>query len=86
MQSNENIRTDARTFPIIWANLTATEKENITYELLKAKCTKTRQTIWNWGKDKARPSSPLIKQAIAKVVGNVLNIRCFGETLFPPRG
>lgn len=83
MQRSEIISTDARTFPQIWESLSSAERENLTLEIYKARCCRTRQTIWKWANEKARPSSPLVRESVAKVVSKTIGAKCFGETLFP---
>lgn len=71
------------TFPEIWASLSSSDREELTYQLLKARCTTTKQTVWNWANDKRRPSAPLIRNEIAKCVTKVTGKRVIANTLFP---
>ena len=85
MQSKETNPTDARTFPEIWASLTTDEREELHYQLMKSRCTTTRQTVWNWASGKKRPFSVLISNEIAKCVTKVTGKRVIAATLFPSK-
>lgn len=78
-------QTDARTFPQIWASLTKYQRDDLSYSLLTAKCTKTRQTIWNWGSGRTMPNIPLVKEKVAQCVSRVIGLKTYGNTLFPPK-
>ena len=83
MQIRQKNPTGARTFPEIWASLTADEREELHYQLIKSRCTTTRQTVWNWASGKKRPFSVLISNEIAKCVTKVTGKRVIANTLFP---
>lgn len=83
MQSNKEISNDARSFPQIWATLSVGEKDDLVYELIKAKCCKTRTAVGMWGRGDRQPSNALTKDTIAKVIGKTLGLRVFSSTLFP---
>lgn len=74
---------NTQTFPEIWASMTASDREELHYQLIKSRCTTTRQTVWNWANDKRRPTSPLIRNEIAKCVTKVTGKRVIANTLFP---
>ena len=83
MQVYKEKTVDARTFPQIWASLNSSERDELSYQLFRAKCTKTRQTIWNWANGKSQPNMPLIRKAVASVVGKVIGTPVLENTLFP---
>lgn len=83
MQSKQFSGNDARTFGEIWNTLTSDEREDLTLALYNAKCCKTRQTIWKWANGKSKPSAPIIRDTVAKVVGKTVGSRVFSSTLFP---
>ena len=85
MQISEIISTDARTFPQIWEGLTSNEREDLTIEIYKTKCCRTRQTIWKWANEKARPGSPLVRETVAKVVSKAIGAKVYPHTLFPEK-
>lgn len=80
MQENER---DLRAFPEVWGSLSKQEKEELTYQLIKDRCTVSRQTVWNWATGKTRPSSPIIRNAVASSVNKAVGLRVSGATLFP---
>ena len=82
MQSKQISGNDARNFREIWNTLTLEEREQLTLDLYNAKCCKTRQTIWKWANGKSKPSSPIIRDAVAKVVGKTVGSRVLASTLF----
>lgn len=83
MQSKKEIPNDARSFPQIWATLSAGEKDDLVYELIKAKCCKTRTAIGMWGRGDRQPSNALTRDTIAKVIGKTLGLHVFSSSLFP---
>ena len=83
MQSKQISEYDARNFGEIWKSLTSDERENLTLRIYNAKCCKTRQTIWNWANGKARPSAPIIRDMVAKVVSKTVGLNVLPQTLFP---
>ena len=78
-------QADTRTFPEIWKGLTRLQKETLRYALIKNKVCTTRQSVNNWANDRKRPSLPLVRKEVARVVSSVIGSRVFGDTLFPPR-
>ena len=80
---NEKILNDARSFPEIWATMSAGEKDDLVYELLKSKCCKTRTAIGMWGRGDRQPSNNLTRDVIAKSIGKVLGLKVHSSTLFP---
>lgn len=85
MQRTEIISTNTRTFPEIWDGLSTEEKENLTLDIYNAKCCRTRQTIWKWATNKARPSSPLVRESVAKVISKAIGEKVSASSLFPER-
>lgn len=83
MQMYQKDSIDARDLPTIWAGLSAGEQEELYYALLTAKCAKTRQAIWNWMNGKRRPTSPIVRDEVARRVSKVIGARCVSATLFP---
>lgn len=83
MQSKENIAVDARTFPEIWESLNTDEQSNLRADLLGSKCCTTRQCIHYWAKGEKSPNMPIVRNAVAKVVGKFLGKKVFAATLFP---
>lgn len=81
MNAKKSINTN--TFSQIWANLSISERENLTLALYNARACRTRQTIWAWANDKARPINPIVKDAVAKVVSKAIGTHVLGSTLFP---
>ncbi len=82
MQNKQNSSYDARNFGEIWNSLTPDEREDLTLRLYNAKCCKTRQTIWKWANGKARPSAPIIRDMVAKVVSKTVGLNVLPKTLF----
>ena len=80
---NEKNLNDARSFPEIWATMSAGEKDDLVYELLKSKCCKTRTAIGMWGRGDRQPSNNLTRDVIAKSIGKVLGLKVHSATLFP---
>lgn len=85
MQVYETNLIDARSFPQIWATMTASERDDLAIQLYAKKCCKTRQTVWNWANGKKQPNSPLVIDTVAKVVSKAVGSRVLGRTLFPSR-
>ena len=83
MQLYEKSDIDTRTFAQIWANLTQTERDDLTLRLYNAKCCKNRQTIWKWGNDKCSPREPLVREGVCKTVSKFLGAKLSTQTLFP---
>lgn len=81
MYQKENVET--RSLPEIWGSLTSSQREDLAYSLVTARCTKTRQTIWNWTSGKTQPQSPLVRNEVAKCVGRIIGARVMPGTLFP---
>lgn len=80
---NEKNLNDARSFPEIWATMSAGEKDDLVYELLKSKCCKTRTAIGMWGRGDRQPSNNLTRDVIARSIGKVLGLKVLSSTLFP---
>ena len=85
MQSKENVLTNTKSFHEIWESLTPDQQDDLTADLFKAKCCKTRQAIWWWHTGKKQPINPLIRETIAKVVSKAIGERVFPHTLFPKK-
>ena len=83
MQRKEEISNDARSFPEIWATLSVGEKDDLVYELIKAKCCKTRTAIGMWGRGDRQPGNNLTRDVIARSVNKVLGLKVHSATLFP---
>lgn len=83
MQSKETKSIDARTFCVLWSTMTKTERDDVSYEILKTRACKSRQTIWNWATGKTSPMQPLIQETASKCINKVLGINTTPRTLFP---
>lgn len=83
MQMYQEKTLETRSLPEIYGSLTNTQKEDLAYALVTARCTKTRQTIWNWCTGKTAPQSPLVRNEVAKCVGRIIGARVMPGTLFP---
>ena len=83
MQKYENITTNTKSFPEIWVTLSETEKDDLCIKLYQKKCCRSRQAIRYWASGSRKPSSPLVRSAIADVVSKQVGARCLAETLFP---
>ena len=83
MQRCKENFNDARSFPEIWATLSAGEKDDLVYELIKAKCCKTRTAVGMWGRGDRQPGNNLTRDVIAKSIGKVLGLKVHSATLFP---
>ena len=83
MQSKQNIVNDTRTFQQIWKSMSQQEQEDLTLRLYNANACRTRQTIWNWANGKVRPSHPVVRETVAKVVGKAIGSRVSPYSLFP---
>ena len=77
------ILTDARSFPEIWATLSEDERDNLSLELFKKKCCRTRQAIFYWAKGERAPINQLVRDTVAQIVGKMLGAKVFPQTLFP---
>ena len=74
-----------KTFPEIWESLSKHERSFLRYQLKKNGCANTDMTIWNWGKDKKRPTSAVVKSAISKTITTFIGKKTSPDTLFPER-
>lgn len=83
MQIKAKESINASTFSQIWANLPTSQREELTLALYKAKACRTRQTIWKWATNQAKPINPIVKDAVAKVVSKTIGTHVLGSTLFP---
>ena len=83
MQNKKEIAREARSFPQIWESLSKPEREELTRQFYLNKCCRARQTIWNWGKGKTKPSEPLVQDKISKVVSSFLGQTISSSALFP---
>ena len=83
MQKYENITTNTKSFPEIWATLSETEKDDLCIKLYQRKCCKSRQAIRYWGAGARKPSNQIVRNAIAEVVSKQLGAKCYAHTLFP---
>ena len=83
MQKYENNTTNTKSFPEIWATLSEREKDDLCLKLYQKKCCKSRQAIRYWGSGSRKPSSELVRNAIAEVVSKAIGAKCFSHTLFP---
>lgn len=83
MAISEIKTTDTRTFPQIWATLTADEREDLILRIYNSKACKTRQTVRNWAAGRVVPDSPLVKDTVANCVSKVTGTRVLGGVLFP---
>lgn len=82
MQSKEKDSIDTRIFPIVWKNLSSTERDNLALEFYKRKCCTTRQTIHNWAAGNNMPA-PLIRDVVASCVEKITGRKTSGHYLFP---
>lgn len=82
MQSKENILTNTRSLPEIWATLTEAERDDLCIKIYQRKCCKTRQAIHYWVTGQRRPS-PMAQEAIASIVSKAVGAKCYPHTLFP---
>lgn len=79
----ENKNFESKTFQEIWSALNGEEHAELARKFYLSRCCSTYQTLWNWGMGKTRPTSPIIRDTIAKVVGKTFCIKTDSNTLFP---
>lgn len=82
MQSKEKVSIDTRNFPIVWKNLSSSQRDDLALEIYKRKCCTTRQTIHNWASGSNMPA-PLVRDAVASCVEKITGLKTSGRYLFP---
>lgn len=82
MQSKENLSTESRSFPDIWASLNRDDRKNLTNSLIDA-LDSSYVAVWGWAKGKYAPRSKADKSAAASVISKFMGIKLSPETLFP---
>ena len=74
---------ETKSFQEIWEMLTAEQRNELARKLFSARCCSTYQTVWNWGKGKVSPYSPLVKMAVASTISRLTGQKISPATLFP---
>lgn len=74
--------TEAAPFPEIWEKLDKYERKEIISAIQGTGATINPLTVKNWATGKHKPPMPLVREAIAAVVSNVLGIEISSKILF----
>ena len=85
MQSKENISTNTKSFPEIWATLTGDERDALAIKFYQKKCCKTRQAVFYWATGQRVPATPLVRDVVAELVSKAIGEKVYANTLFPER-